>query len=89
METSDQQEQYVHLTDLAWRLHELRRVVSIVLVPEQAPFLRPRNPAFGRILVKATAQDQEWFFTWGRGGDQRIPVNAEDSARRIARLLVA
>jgi hypothetical protein len=76
------EEQFVHLVRLAWDLNK-RGVNTAVDLPikKEPVLLVPR--ASGPLRVMALLRKETWFFTWGRGHDQRVRALAGDAADRI------
>lgn len=76
------QEQFIHLVRLAWDLHKRGLNGAVDLSRGKEPvLLLYRVPA--PLTVMASFQEGRWFFTWGRGRDQRTRALAEDAAERV------
>lgn len=76
------QQQYVHLVRLAWDLNRLnvRTLVDLPLKKEPV-LLIPREP--GPLRVMALSRKGTWYFTWGRGEEQRVRALADDAVMRV------
>lgn len=77
-----QQDQFVHLVRLAWDLH-MRGVSAAVDLPKskEPTLVIPRTA--DSIKIMALCQHGQWFFTWGRGRDQRVSALDQEAAERI------
>ncbi|MEU8054621.1 hypothetical protein [Microbispora bryophytorum] len=77
-----QQDQFIHLVRLAWDLH-MRGVSAAVDLPKskEPTLVLPRT--VDTIKIMALLQNGQWFFTWGRGREQRVSAMAEEAAERV------
>lgn len=77
-----QQEQFIHLVRLAWdlRMAGLSATVDLPRGGEPAVLI---PGAKGPLKVMVSTQGADWFFTWGRGRDQRVRVLDADAFRRV------
>jgi hypothetical protein len=73
---SRQEEQFIHLVRLVWELRQ-RGVSAAVDLPsrEEPTLLVPRTA--GPLKIMARVRDGRWFFTWGRGRDQKVWASAD------------
>jgi hypothetical protein len=79
---SRQEEQFIHLVRLAWDLHKRGLSAAVDLPRGKEPRLMlPRASETLRIM--ALARGETWFFTWGRGEDQRVRALSEDAVARV------
>jgi hypothetical protein len=77
-----QEEQYIHLVRLAWDLHKRGLSGAVDLSRGKEPVLLIYWPS-GTLKVMASFRDGRWFFTWGRGRDQRVRAVVDDAADRV------
>ncbi|MBB6474653.1 hypothetical protein [Sphaerisporangium rubeum] len=79
---ADPQEQFIHLVRLAWDLRR-RGLGSAIDLPTGAEPALVVSRASRPLKVMALARDGKWFFTWGRGRDQKVGALAEDAPDRV------
>jgi hypothetical protein len=76
------QDQFIHLVRLAWDLRA-RGLGTAVDVPIKKDPVLVIPRASGPLRVMALARKGTWFFTWGRGEDQRVRALADNAADRV------
>jgi hypothetical protein len=79
---SPEQEQFFHLTQLAWALKVRGLAVSVELPRRAEPCLAVRRES-GPLLVRAALQERRWVFTWGRGRGRWVDVRDESAPERV------
>ncbi|MEV7966145.1 hypothetical protein AB0O34_09190 [Sphaerisporangium sp. NPDC088356] len=77
-----QEEQFIHLVRLAWDLHKRGLDAAVDLPSRKEPVLLVTRPS-GPLRVMALVRNGTWFFTWGRGRDQRVRALAGEAAERL------
>ncbi|WP_147268250.1 hypothetical protein [Spongiactinospora rosea] len=80
---SEAQQQYLHLTRLAWGLRMLGADVVLDLAPTAEPVVAVRRAAGDRLRVTAMIRSGRWMYVWGRGRTQCAGVGEDDAARVI------
>ncbi|MEU8266666.1 hypothetical protein AB0B89_05815 [Sphaerisporangium sp. NPDC049002] len=67
---------------MAWDLHKRGLSAAVDLPRGKEPILLVTRPS-GPLRVMALVLNGTWFFTWGRGRDQRVRALAGEAAERV------
>lgn len=77
-----EQEQFHHLTRLAWGLARRGLAVSVQLPKRDEPCVAVQRMS-GPLLVRASLRGERWVFSWGRGRDRCVDARDESACERV------